>query len=134
MLPFRKDAWILWCTKSTIISNKIKEMKDTDEIKNPVYTCTDRFSFGLSHDTVIASCSLFDPQQRIPTGTNLRDIPHIFMYGAAHSIKPTSPCVIEFRWICSSYVPRFVQLRNKKLSMSQKNIVHFHSDVCIGSR
>lgn len=67
LLSFGKDVWILWCTKSTIISNKIKEVKDTEQIKNPVYTCTDRFLFRLSHDTVTASCSLFDPQQRIQT-------------------------------------------------------------------
>lgn len=134
LLSFGKDVWILWCTKSTIISNKIKEVKNSEEIKNPAYTCTDRFSFGLSHDTVTSSCSFFDPHQRIPTVTNLRDIPHIFMYDAAHSIKATSPCVIEFRWICCSYVPRFVRLRNKKSSVSQKNIVHFHSDACIGTR
>jgi hypothetical protein len=55
LLSLGEEAWLVWCTKSTIISNKIKEVKDTEEIKNPVYICRDLFSFGLSHDIITAS-------------------------------------------------------------------------------
>jgi len=33
LLSFGNDVWRVWCTKSTFASNKIKEVKDTEEIK-----------------------------------------------------------------------------------------------------
>jgi hypothetical protein len=81
LLSFGKDVWIVWCTKSTITSDKIKEVKDPEEIKNPGYTCRDRFSFCLSHDTVTASQLLVIRRAATKTNWNRleRYSPHIYV-------------------------------------------------------